>query len=139
MLKDAQEGGGGFSSAAELRGGASNDLGTKMKMVALKVVTYVMGVFFLKNFFLIFLIIIPIFLVFFTLMFAQFYDSKIIINNDEDHITNIATTNHNFLIMVITTLVVFGTLSLVIDYSTHVIGEITSDKGNITEAKADAE
>lgn len=125
MLKSSQEG--GYSSALELRGGSSSELGSKMKVVALKVVTYVMGTYFLKNFFMIFLVIIPLFILFFTYSFIWFYDRDIIQTKDQDNVARIMATNHNFMILVITTLSVFGILKLVIDYYMKLIMGTKSD------------
>jgi uncharacterized membrane protein len=121
MLKSNQEGGGSYSSAADLRGGESGDIGKKMKAISLKVVTFLMGTLFLKNFFLIFLFIIPMILLIFLIMYSQFYDRNIIIKNDNKNAPRIMNTNHSFIIMIITMLLVFGILILCIYYMMEVI------------------
>jgi hypothetical protein len=108
--------GGKYNSAAELRGGSLGELSAKFKNIAVTVIMHIMGTYFLRNFIFIFLVIIPLFLLFFTMMFSQFYDPKIILAKDGVNAPNITETNHNYMIMVITTLVVFGLLKLLIDY-----------------------
>lgn len=129
MLRDSQEGGGNYTSARELHGGESGDVGSKMKSIAIKVVTYVMGVIFLRNFMVIFLFIIPIFLLFFTIMYFQFYDRNSITRRDGDKSTRICMTNHNFMMFMITSLAVFAILSLSITYLFTVIN-MGSDKNS---------
>ncbi len=139
MLKSNQEGGGNYSSAAELRGGESGDIGKKMKTIALRVVTYLMGTIFLKNFFLIFLFIIPMILLVFLIGYSQFYDRNIITTNpvDKDYAPRIMNTNHSFIMMVMTMLLVFGILILCIYYMLEVINmdpdSSSSDDNNSSE------
>lgn len=125
MLVSSQEG--GFSSAAELRGGSANGLGLKMKNSATTVVEYILGVYFLRHFYLIFLVIIPILLIFFVIMFSQFYDKQIIVKRDQDNVVRIMATNHNFMILVITALVVFAITNLAFDYFFEILKEIKLD------------
>lgn len=116
-----QEGGGGMhgggpQSAAELRGGSMQDLGKNMAKAAKNVGAHFMGIIFVDNFYFIFTFIIPIFLLFFLIMFVQFYKRDIILENNQDQKTNIALTNHNFMMLMITTLATFGILKISIDY-----------------------
>lgn len=121
MLKDSQSGGGNYGSVRELRGGEGGDVGEKMKKVAIKVVTYLMGVFFVKNFFVVFLFIIPVFILFFTIMYVQFYDRDIMRKKDKEKEALIMGTNHNFMMMSITAIVVFSLVMVSVYYFMDII------------------
>ena len=107
---------GGYTSAAAMRGGEAENLTKKLQNAVIKVFANVMGIILLKNFFIIFFVVIPLIILFFTLIFSQFYDRDIIIEKDEANATRITLTNHNFMIMLITIISVFGVLILAMDY-----------------------
>lgn len=107
---------GGYTSAAAMRGGEAENLTKKLQNAVIKVFANVMGIVLLKNFFIIFFVVIPLIILFFTLIFSQFYDRDIIIEKDEANATRITLTNHNFMIMLITIISVFGVLILAMDY-----------------------
>jgi hypothetical protein len=121
MLKSSQSGGGEYNSARELRGGESGNIGEQMKMWGIRVATHLMGTIFLKNFFLTFIFIVPFFLLIFAIMYAQFYDRGVIIQRDVEYSKRIMETNHNFMFLVITTLVVFAILWLLLVYFKEMI------------------
>ena len=137
MLKDSQSGGGNYASVRELRGGEGGDVGEKMKKVAIKVVTYLMGVFFVKNFMIVFLFIVPVFILFFTIMYVQFYNRDIMRKKDKEKEALIMGTNHNFMMMVITAIIVFSLVMVSIYYLIDIIklppgseGEGDGDSGD---------
>lgn len=121
MLKDSQSGGGNYGSVRELRGGEGGDVGEKMKKVAIKVVTYLMGLFFVKNFFIVFVFIVPVFILFFTIMYVQFYDRDIMRKKDKEKEALIMSTNHNFMMMVITAIIVFSVVMVSVYYFMDII------------------
>lgn len=121
MLKDSQSGGGNYGSVRELRGGEGGDAGEKMKKVGIKVVTYLMGLFFVKNFFIVFIFIVPVFILFFTIMYAQFYDRDIMRKKDKEKEALIMGTNHNFMIMAITGIIVLSLVMVSVYYVMDII------------------
>ena len=124
---DSSGNGGGVrkaTSAAEFLGGQANSLQDKFIGAILEIFKWILGAVFLNNFMLIFFIIIPILFLFFLICYVQFYDRKIIIEKDYGKEQLISTTNHNFLMMVMTTMCVFGLLTLTIDYSFEIMNKI---------------
>jgi hypothetical protein len=107
---------GGYNSAAAMRGGEAENLAKKLLNAVIKVITNVMGIVLLNNFFIIFFVVIPLIILFFTLIFSQFYNRDIIIDKDEANATRITLTNHNFMMMLITLISVFGVLILAMDF-----------------------
>lgn len=135
MLKDSQSGGGSYGSVRELRGGEGGDVGEKMKKVAIKVVTYLMGVFFVKNFFIVFLFIIPVFILFFTIMYVQFYNRDIMRKKDKEKEALIMGTSHNFMMMTITAIIVFSLVMVSVYYLMDIIKLPPSSEGDGGESK----
>jgi len=107
-------GGKGYNSASEMKGGTDAVILTKLQDAFTYVFINVMGIILSHNFFMIFFIMIPILILFFTIMFAQFYDRDMLLNNnaDADKSTRIMLTNHNFMMMIITMLSTLGVIIL---------------------------
>lgn len=119
MLKGGDQGGGAISnsfSAAHLMAGGGAELGEKMKILATKTATYFFGIIFLKSSLLYFLFITPMVLIVFVIMFAGYLKKDIIEERHEDQKERIATTNHNFVVYIITTMYVAIILFLCIPY-----------------------
>ena len=105
-----------YNSASEMRGGTDAEIGNKLYDAFTYVFINVMGIILSRNFFMVFFIMIPILILFFTIIFAQFYDRDMILNNDADKTTRIMLTNHNFMMMIITMLSIIGVITMAAYY-----------------------
>jgi uncharacterized membrane protein len=108
--------GGGALSAAHLLAGGGADIGGKMKTLAKKTAMFFFGILFLKKSLLTFLFIMPLIIIVFVIMFSDYLDKEIIEDRHEEEKTRIATTNHNFIVYLITTMYVAVILYLCIPY-----------------------
>lgn len=108
--------GGGALSAAHLMAGGGAELGKKMKNLAKKTAVYFFGILFLKNALLSFVLIMPLVILTFIIMFSGYLDKNIIKERHEEEMTRIATTNNNFMVYIITTMYVAMILYLCIPY-----------------------
>lgn len=120
---------GGFASAADLRGGAAMELGAALESSAKGVISYIMGIFFSKhpNFLIIFFIVIPIFILLFTIGFSMFYDKDLIEEKNKDTSSKITLTNHNFMMFVIGTLVAFAVCYIFVRYMKNMLVKLWSE------------
>lgn len=109
--------GGGYESAAHFRGGNLMTLGDRMQSAALSIGKHILGVLFERNFLMLFFVVNAIFLLFFLIIFVQLYDRDKILDLNQEKKTNIAKTNHNFVLLIITTIVVFALMKTTVDYA----------------------
>lgn len=116
MFTGGDQGGGAMLSAAHLLAGGGAELGEKMKNLAKKTAVYFFGILFLRKSMLSFLFIMPMVVLTFVIMFVSYLDKNIVEDRHQEEMTRIATTNHNFIVYIITTLYVAMILYLCIPY-----------------------
>ena len=100
-----QQSGGGIN---EMRAGAFKNHSNKIVDAIYSTMRWMLGFVISSHFILIFLILIPAFLYFSLIAYVRFYNQENVNTQDKNNSGRIMTTHHNFLMFLITSLLLFA-------------------------------
>ena len=96
--------------------GAASNLSNKVMEAVTSNMKYVLGFMTPSAFIIVYLVIIPIFVLLFMMVFVRTYDQNIIKNENKDNAPRIMETQHHYLMMFLASLVFMSFVFLIIDW-----------------------
>lgn len=103
-----QEGG-----ALHIMIGAASDISNKVMEAVLSNMKYILGFMTLKSFIITFLVIIPIFILVFGIVFFRSFNQELMKNEDTENAPRIMTTQHHYVMFMMVSLVIISFLFLI--------------------------